>query len=121
MQLILHSKQEKIWENMTSCKQLKNILFLLLYYIKTAYFVRERIELFIGLYISMKSTFHFKPESSDKMVKTSKFVSQKLNKKQHFWVMAFNLILKIYINDRIKNVKTTQHFLMLLNILYSNI
>ena len=28
----------------------------------------------------MKSTFPFKPESSEKMVKTSKFVSQKQNK-----------------------------------------
>ena len=54
---MLHSKQEKNW----------------------AQFVRERIELFIGIYISMKSTFPFKPESSEKMVKTSKFVSQKQN------------------------------------------
>ena len=45
-----------------------------------AYFVRERIELSIGIYISMKSTFPFKPESSEKMVKKSKFVSQKQNK-----------------------------------------
>ena len=47
-----------------------------------AFFVRERIELFIDVYISMKSTFPFKPESSEKMVKTSKFVSQKQNKKK---------------------------------------
>ena len=52
-----------------------------IFYIKIAYFVRERIELFIGIYIPMKSTFLFKPESSEKMVKTSKFVSQKQNKK----------------------------------------
>ena len=83
MQLLIHintylnSKQEKIWENMTSCKQLKNNFFLLLFYIQIAYFVRERIELFIGIYISMKCTFLF---SSEKMVKTSKFVSQKQNK-----------------------------------------
>ena len=77
----LHSKQEKNWGNMTSYNQLKYFFFLLLFYIKIAYFVRERIELFIGIYISMKSTFLFKPESSEKMVKTSKFVSQKQNKK----------------------------------------
>ena len=77
----MHSKQEKNWGNMTSCKQLKNNFFLLPFHIKIAYFVRERIELFIGIYISMKSTFLFKPESSEKMVKTSKFVSQKQNKK----------------------------------------
>ena len=65
---------------MNSCNQLKYYFFLLLFYIKIAYFVRERIELFIGIYISMKSTFPFKPESSEKMVKTSKFVSQKQNK-----------------------------------------
>ena len=65
---------------MTSCNQLKYYLFLLLFYIKIAYFVRERIELFIGIYIFMKSTFVFKLESSEKMVKTSKFVSQKQNK-----------------------------------------
>ena len=69
----LHSKQEKNWGNMTSCNPHKN-------------FVRERIELFIGIYIygiyisMMKSTFPFNPESSAKMVKTSKFVSQKQNK-----------------------------------------
>ena len=56
---------------MTSCKQLKNNFFLLLFYIKIAYFVRERVELFIGIYISIKSTFLFKPESSEKMVKTN--------------------------------------------------
>ena len=65
---------------MTSYNQLKYYLFLLLFYIKIAYFVRERIELFIGIYIFMKSGFLFKPESSEKMVKTSKFVSQKQNK-----------------------------------------
>ena len=53
------------------------------FYIKIAYFVRERIELLIGIYISMKSTFPFKPESSEKMVKTSKFVLQKQNKKKN--------------------------------------
>ena len=58
---------------MTSCNQLKNNFFLLLFYIKIAYFVGERIELFIGVYIFMKSAFLFKPESSEKMVKTSKF------------------------------------------------
>ena len=66
---------------MTSCNQLKYYLFLLLFYIKIAYFVTERIELFIGIYIFMKSTFPFKPKSSEKMAKTSKFVSQKQNKK----------------------------------------
>ena len=45
-----------------------------------AYFARERIELFIDIYISMKSTFPFKPESLEKMVKISKFVSQKQKK-----------------------------------------
>ena len=65
---------------MTSCNQLKYYFVLLLFYIKIAYFVREKIELFIDVYISMKSTFLFKPESSEKMVKTSKFVSQKQNK-----------------------------------------
>ena len=67
---------------MTSCNQLKYYFFLLLFYIKISYFVRERIELYIGVYISMKSTFSFKPESSEKMVKASKFVSQKKTKKQ---------------------------------------
>ena len=62
---------------MTSCKQLKNNFFLLLFYVIIAYFVRERIELSIDTYISMKSTFIFKSESSEKMVKTFKFVSQK--------------------------------------------
>ena len=67
---------------MTSSNQLKYFFFLLPFYIKIAYFVRKRIELFIGIYIyiSMKSTFPFKPESSEKMVKISKFVSQKQNK-----------------------------------------
>ena len=45
---------------MTSCNQLKYYFFLLLFYIKIAFFVRERIELFIDVYISMKSTFPFK-------------------------------------------------------------
>ena len=63
---------------MTSCNLLKYYFFLLLFYI--AYFVRERIELFIGIYISIKNTFPFKPESSEKMVKTSEFVLQKQNK-----------------------------------------
>ena len=67
---------------MTSCNQLKYYFFLLLFYIKIAFFVRERIELFIDVYISMKSTFPFKPESSEKMVKTSKFVLQKQNKQK---------------------------------------
>ena len=67
---------------MTSCNQLKYYFFLLLFYIKIAFFVRERIELFIDVYISMKSTFPFKLESSEKMVKTSKFVFQKQNKKK---------------------------------------
>ena len=67
---------------MTSCNQLKYCFFLLLFYIKIAFFVRERIELFIDVYISMKSTFPFKLESSEKMVKTSKFVFQKQNKKK---------------------------------------
>ena len=67
---------------MTSCNQLNYYFFLLLFYIKVAYFVRKRIELFIGIYISMKSTFLFKPEISEKIVKTSKFVSQKQNKKK---------------------------------------
>ena len=40
---------------MDSCEQLKNNFFLLLFYIKIAYFVRERIELFVGIYLSMKS------------------------------------------------------------------
>ena len=44
-------------------------IFLLLFYIKIAYFVGERIELFIGIFISMKSTFPFEPEGSKKMVK----------------------------------------------------
>ena len=36
------------------------------FYIKIAYFVRERIELFIGIYISMKSTFPFKLRENGK-------------------------------------------------------
>ena len=56
---------------MTSCNQLKYYFFLILFYIKIAYFVREKIKLFIGIFISMKGTFPFKPESPEKMVKTS--------------------------------------------------
>ena len=69
---------------MTSCNELKYYFFLLLFYIKIAYFVRERIELFIfHWYIYfMKSTFLFKPESSEKMVKTSKFVKNKKKKQR---------------------------------------
>ena len=67
---MLHSKQEKNW----------------------AQFVRERIELFIGIYISMKSTFPFKPESSEKMVKTSKFVSQKQNNTKKNWRQTIKAI-----------------------------
>ena len=67
---------------MTSCNQLKYYFFLLLFYIEIAYFVRERIKLFIGIFISMKGTFPFKPESSEKMVKTSKFVLQKQKNKK---------------------------------------
>ena len=65
---------------MTSCNLLKYYFFLLLFYIKITYFVREMIELLIGVYISKKSTFPSKPGSSEKMVKTSKIVSQKQNK-----------------------------------------
>ena len=62
-------------------KSVKILFFLLLFYIKKiAYFVRKWIELFIDVYNSMKSTFTFNPESPEKMVKTSKFVSQKQTK-----------------------------------------
>ena len=67
---------------MTSCNQLKYYFFRLLFYIKIAFFVRERIELFHDVYISIKSTFPFKPESSEKMVKTSKLVLQKQKNKK---------------------------------------
>ena len=67
---------------MTSCKQLKNNFFLLLFYIKIAYFVRERFHFSIGTYISMKSKFFFLIRKLRKMVKTSKFISQKRKKKQ---------------------------------------
>ena len=66
---------------MISCNQLKYYFFLLLFYIKNGYFVRETIELFIGIYISMKGTFPFKPESSEKMVKTSNLSCK--NKTKH--------------------------------------
>ena len=37
----------------------------------------------------MKSTFLFKPESLEKMVKTSKFISQKQNKtKKYIYILA---------------------------------
>ena len=77
-----YSKQEKNWGNMSLCNQLKHYSFLLLFYIKIAYFVKERIEFYIGKHISMKNTFPFKLESSKKLVKTSKFVSQKQTKKK---------------------------------------
>ena len=70
----LHSKQEKNWGNMTSCIQLRNNFFLLLFHLIIKYFVRERFELSIGIYVSIKSTLFFKLESLEKMVKTSKFV-----------------------------------------------
>ena len=73
--------QEKDLENMTSFKQLKDNFFLFLFHLIIEYFVRERLELSIGIYISMKSAFFIKSESLEKMVKTSKFVSQKQNKK----------------------------------------
>ena len=67
---------------MTSCNQLKYYLFLLLFYIKIAYFVRERIELFIGIYISMKSTFPLKPESSEEKNIKICLAKTKQNKKK---------------------------------------
>ena len=83
--IYLHSKKEKNWGNMTSCNQLKDnfflLLFHLLFHLIIEYFVRERFALSIGIYIPMKSTSFFKSESLEKMVKTSKFVSQKQNKK----------------------------------------
>ena len=45
------------------CYQKPTILFHLI----IEYFIRERIEISIGIYISMKSTFLFKLESSGKM------------------------------------------------------
>ena len=76
----LHSKQEKNWGN-TSFNQLKYYFFLLLFHIKIAYFVRERIHLSIGIFISMKNKFFFfLIRKLRKMVKTSKFVSQRQNK-----------------------------------------
>ena len=67
---------------MTSCKQLKDNFFFFLFHLIIEYFVRERLELSIGIYISMKSAFFIKSKSLEKMVKTSKFVSQKQNKQQ---------------------------------------
>ena len=52
-------------------------IIILLFYIIIAYFVIERIGLSIGIYISIKCLMS---ESSEKMVETSKFVSQKQNK-----------------------------------------
>ena len=52
----LHSKQEKNWGNMTAYNQLK-VFFLLLFHLIIEYFVRVRIDLSIGIYISIKSTF----------------------------------------------------------------
>ena len=66
---------------MTSCNQ-SILFFSFFFYTKIAYFVRESIELFIGLYVSMKSTFPFKQENSEKMVKTlSRKNKTKQNKK----------------------------------------
>ena len=65
---------------MTSCNQLKDNFFLLLFHIIIKSFVRERIELSIGIYISMKSTFFIKLESLKENGKNIKFVSQKQNK-----------------------------------------
>ena len=45
-------------------------------------FVRERFELSIGIYISMKSTFFTKLESLEKMVKASKFFLAKTKQKK---------------------------------------
>ena len=66
---------------MTSCLQLKNNFFLFLFRMINVYFVRERFELSIGIYISTENIFHMKLASLNKMVKTQKSVSQKQNKK----------------------------------------
>ena len=55
---------------MTSCLQLKNNFFLFLFRMINVYFVRERFELSIGIYISTKNIFHMKLASLKKMVKT---------------------------------------------------
>ena len=65
---------------MTSLSQLKYYFFLLIFHLIIKYFGRERFELSIGIYISMKSTF-FKSESLEKIIKTSKIVLQKQSKK----------------------------------------
>ena len=63
----------------TSCDQLKYYFFSSFLHKKIPYFVRKWIELFIDVYMSMKSTFPFKPESSENG-KNIKIVLQKQNK-----------------------------------------
>ena len=66
---------------MTYCNQLKDNFFLLLFHLIIEYFVRERFELSIGIYISMKSTIYFKSESLEKMVKKKKICLTKTKQK----------------------------------------
>ena len=111
----MHSKQEKIWENMISCEQLKNKFFLLVFYIKIAYFVRERIELFIGIYISMKSTFPFKLKKKYIITNFHMLLfwiihmhhNYCLRRKQHSYVVCDAALAALFEN------KTTQFYILL--------
>ena len=77
---------------MTSCNQLKYYFFLILFYIKIAYFVREKIKLFIGIFISIKGTFPFKSESPEKMVKTSNLSCKNKTKQKKNWRQTIKTI-----------------------------
>ena len=77
----LHSKQEKNWGNMTSCNQLKDSFLLFLFNLIIVYFVTEKFDLSIDIYIFMKSAFFFNSGSLEKMVETSKFSRKNKAKK----------------------------------------
>ena len=89
-----------------------NITFFLFFFTWKLHICLESI--FLGIYIFMKSTFPFKPESSGKMVKTSKFVLQNKTKKitsnsknnnkrsRMFWRETTALYINAYINQTIE-------------------
>ena len=76
-----YAKRGENFGKMTSCKPSKDNLFLFLFHKINVYFVRERLELSIGIYNSTEKSCYIKLESLKKMVKTWKSVSQKQNKK----------------------------------------
>ena len=76
-----YTKRGENFGKMTSCKPSKDNLFLFLFHKINVYFVRERFELSIGIYVSTENTFFMKLASSKKMVKTWKLSRKKQNKK----------------------------------------